>query len=64
MPTKALLHAAEVADATRDAGRSAYVRAAGLDMPAVNAYKQGVVDRLHQGPLRARARERRLGGDG
>lgn len=50
IPTKALLHAAEVADAARDAQRFG-VRATldGIDMPSVNAYKDGVVSRLHQG---------------
>ena len=50
IPTKALLHAAEVADASRDA--AAYgVRATfdGIDLPAVNRYRDGVVKRLHQG---------------
>ncbi len=50
IPTKALLHAAEVADETREA--SAYgVRATfdGIDLPAVHAYKDGVVSRLHKG---------------
>jgi dihydrolipoamide dehydrogenase len=50
IPTKALLHAAEVADAARDS--SAFgVRATfeGIDMPAVNAYRTGVVDRLYRG---------------
>ncbi|HEY5847179.1 MAG TPA: dihydrolipoyl dehydrogenase [Microlunatus sp.] len=50
IPTKALLHAAEVADATRDAGRFG-VRATleGVDLPAVNEYAQQVVGRLHRG---------------
>lgn len=50
IPTKALLHAAEVADATRDAGQFG-VRASfeGIDLPAVNAYKDGVVQRLFKG---------------
>ncbi|NHA67114.1 dihydrolipoyl dehydrogenase [Phycicoccus flavus] len=58
IPTKALLHAAEVADAARDAGRFG-VRATleGVDMPAVTSYREGVVGRLHkglQGLVRAR----------
>ncbi len=50
IPTKALLHAAEVADHARDAG-GVGVRATleGIDMPAVNAYKDKVVDRLFKG---------------
>ena len=50
IPTKALLHAAEVADAARDAGQFG-VRATltGIDMPAVTAYREGVVGRLHKG---------------
>lgn len=50
IPTKALLHAAEVADLARDAGRFG-VRASleGIDMAAVNAYKDGVVGRLFKG---------------
>ncbi len=50
IPTKALLHAAEVADEARH-GSSIGVLTEfnGIDMPAVNAYKQGVVDRLYKG---------------
>jgi dihydrolipoamide dehydrogenase len=50
IPTKALLHAAEVADAARE-GERVGVRASldGIDMAAVNAYKDGVVTRLHKG---------------
>ncbi len=50
IPTKALLHAAEVADASRDAATYG-VRASfdGIDLPAVNRYRDGVVKRLHQG---------------
>ncbi|HET6668056.1 MAG TPA: dihydrolipoyl dehydrogenase, partial [Intrasporangium sp.] len=50
IPTKALLHAAEVAESARDAG-SFGVKASldGIDMPGVNAYKDGVVSRLHKG---------------
>ncbi|WP_370619087.1 dihydrolipoyl dehydrogenase [Mumia sp. Pv 4-285] len=50
IPTKAMLHAAEVADAARDA--SAFgVRAtyAGVDLAAVARYREGVVDRLYRG---------------
>ena len=50
IPTKALLHAAEVADAARDAGRFG-VRATlqGIDLPAVTTYREGVVSRLYKG---------------
>ena len=50
IPTKALLHAAEVADAARD-GASFGVRSTfdGIDMDGVHRYKDGVVARLHQG---------------
>ncbi len=50
IPTKALLHAAEVADNAREGSRFG-VRSTfdGIDMPAVNAYKDGVVARLHKG---------------
>jgi dihydrolipoamide dehydrogenase len=50
IPTKALLHAAEVADQTRESEQFG-VRASleGIDMPGVNAYKDGVVSRLFKG---------------
>ena len=50
IPTKALLHAAEVADSSRDSEQFG-VRSTfeGIDMPAVNTYKDGVVARLHKG---------------
>ncbi|WP_299057270.1 dihydrolipoyl dehydrogenase [uncultured Nocardioides sp.] len=50
IPTKALLHAAEVADYARHAA-SVGVRATleGIDMPAVNAYRDKVVGRLYKG---------------
>ena len=50
IPTKALLHAAEVADATRDSGHFG-VKASleGIDMPKVNEYRDGVVARLYKG---------------
>ncbi len=50
IPTKALLHAAEVADAARDSATYG-VRATleGIDMAGVNAYKDGVVSRLFTG---------------
>ncbi len=50
IPTKALLHAAEIADHTRDSA-SVGVRSTfeGIDVPAVLSYKNGVVDRLWKG---------------
>ncbi len=50
IPTKALLHAAEIADLTRESEQFG-VRAtlAGIDVPAVNAYKGKVVERLFKG---------------
>jgi dihydrolipoamide dehydrogenase len=50
IPTKALLHAGEVADATREADQFG-VQATfnGIDMKAVNSYKDGVVGRLYKG---------------
>jgi dihydrolipoamide dehydrogenase len=50
IPTKALLHAAEVAESARDAADFG-VRATleGIDMAGVNAYKDGVVSRLFKG---------------
>jgi dihydrolipoamide dehydrogenase len=50
IPTKALLHAAEIADHTRDAAQFG-VNASldGIDMAGVNAYKDGVVQRLFKG---------------
>ncbi len=50
IPTKAMLHAAEVADAARESSRFG-VRATleGIDLPAVTTYREGVVARLHQG---------------
>ena len=50
IPTKALLHAAEVADAIRDAGRfGVQAKLEGVDLPAVNEYAQQVVGRLYRG---------------
>jgi dihydrolipoamide dehydrogenase len=50
IPTKALLHSAEVADASRES-QNFGVKATfeGIDMPAVNTYKDGVIDRLYKG---------------
>jgi dihydrolipoamide dehydrogenase len=50
IPTKALLHAAEVADATRDSGQfGVSATLEGIDMGGVNKYKDGVVTRLFKG---------------
>jgi dihydrolipoamide dehydrogenase len=50
IPTKALLHAAEVADAARES-EAVGVKATldGIDMPAVNNYKDKVIERLYKG---------------
>ncbi|WP_343996449.1 dihydrolipoyl dehydrogenase [Nocardioides dubius] len=50
VPTKALLHAAEVADSARHAAQFG-VQASldGIDMAGVNSYKDGVVSRLFKG---------------
>jgi dihydrolipoamide dehydrogenase len=50
IPTKALLHVAEVADSAREGHAIGVMSSlAGIDMGAVNLYKQGVVDRLYKG---------------
>jgi dihydrolipoamide dehydrogenase len=50
IPTKALLHAAELADQTRESEQFG-IKAdlVGIDMAGVNAYKDGVVGRLYKG---------------
>jgi dihydrolipoamide dehydrogenase len=50
IPTKALLHAAEIADGVRE-GEKVGVKASldSIDMAGVNKYKDGVVDRLYKG---------------
>lgn len=50
IPTKALLHAGEVADTAREAEQFG-VKAdlVGVDMPGVNAYKDGVVAKMYKG---------------
>jgi dihydrolipoamide dehydrogenase len=50
IPTKALLHAGELADAARDSEKFG-VKATfeGIDVAAVNRYKDGVVGRLYKG---------------
>jgi dihydrolipoamide dehydrogenase len=50
IPTKALLHAAEVADSAKESDKFG-IRATfdGIEMPKVLSYQQGVVDRLWKG---------------
>ncbi len=50
IPTKALLHAAEVADSARE-GEQYGVKTSlsGIDMTGVNSYKDGVVSKLYKG---------------
>jgi dihydrolipoamide dehydrogenase len=58
IPTKALLHSAEVADSTREAGKFGVTATLhGVDVAAVSAYRQGIVDSKFkglQGLLKAR----------
>ena len=50
IPTKALLHAGEVADTAREAEQfGVQASLTGIDMKGVNAYKDGVVGRLYKG---------------
>jgi len=50
IPTKALLHAAELADQTRESSRfGVSATLDGIDMAGVNAYKDKVVSRLFKG---------------
>lgn len=50
IPTKALLHTAEVADQTRESEQfGVKAKLVGIDMAAVNSYKDGVVARLYKG---------------
>lgn len=50
IPTKALLHSAEVADTVRDSAAVGVLSEfGGIDMPAVLAYKTGIVSRLYKG---------------
>ena len=50
IPTKALLHAAEVADAAREGDKIGVKSSlAGIDMAGVNAYKDGVIAKLYKG---------------
>ncbi|GAA2666918.1 MULTISPECIES: dihydrolipoyl dehydrogenase [Actinoplanes] len=50
VPTKALLHAAEIADQTRESEQFG-IKAdlVGIDMAGVNSYKDGVIGRLYKG---------------
>jgi len=50
IPTKALLHAAEIADSARDADQfGVKAELVGIDMAGVHAYKDGVVSKMHRG---------------
>ena len=50
IPTKALLHAAEVADTAREGAQfGVHTQLNGIDMAGVNAYKEGVISRLYKG---------------
>jgi dihydrolipoamide dehydrogenase len=50
IPTKALLHAGEVADQTRESAQFGIkAELVGVDIAGVNAYKDGVVARLYKG---------------
>ena len=50
IPTKALLHAAEVADSAREGEKyGVHTSLNGIDMNGVNAYKDGVIGRLYKG---------------
>ncbi len=50
IPTKALLHAAEIADSAREASQfGVNATLDGVDMAGVNAYSEGVVSRLFKG---------------
>lgn len=50
IPTKALLHSAEIADNVKEAGKYGVNASFGsIDMPAVNSYRDSIVDRLFKG---------------
>ncbi|WP_194785297.1 dihydrolipoyl dehydrogenase [Actinomyces haliotis] len=50
VPTKAILHAAETADAVREAGAIGINASLdGIDMGAVNSYKDGVITKMYKG---------------
>jgi len=50
IPTKALLHAGEIADGARDGSHFGVKSTfAGMDMEGVNSYKDGVINKLYKG---------------
>ncbi|GAA2185069.1 dihydrolipoyl dehydrogenase [Micromonospora lupini] len=50
IPTKALLHAAEIADQARESEQfGVKAELIGIDMAGVNSYKEGVISRLYKG---------------
>jgi dihydrolipoamide dehydrogenase len=50
IPTKALLHSAEIADNTKEAENFGVAAAFhGIDMTKVNSYRDGIIDRLFKG---------------
>ncbi len=50
IPTKALLHSAEVADTTKEASNfGIQATFQGIDMPQVNKYRDSIVDKLYKG---------------
>ena len=50
IPTKALLHSGEIADSAREASTfGVNAQFLSMDMAAVNAYKDGVISKLHKG---------------
>jgi dihydrolipoamide dehydrogenase len=50
IPTKALLHSAEVADSVKEAAHyGVNAQFGSIDMPAVNKYRDSIVDRLFKG---------------
>ena len=60
IPTKALLHAAEVADSAREAGKfGVKAELVGIDMTGVNAYKDGVISKMYKG-LQGLIRSRKI----
>lgn len=60
IPTKALLHAAEIADTVRESHRFGVAsELAGVDVRGVNAYKNEIVDKLYKG-LQGLVRSRKI----
>ena len=50
IPTKALLHAGEIADGARDGSHFGVKSTfSGIDMEGVNSYKDGVINKLYKG---------------